>query len=180
MGSFFSSIFSTLKSTNSKEEFSNNVNENEIIKNQEGQKGQEGQEGQECPVNEGNQDVHCNILTEAATPAATITKRKSKPELLVHRPVDYSVPPNPSANLVIHEFLWKYGGKEILLAGSFTGWKPSIVMVPGSDYWRALVELDAAKVWEFKFVVDGVWRCALDLPTVTDSQGNTNNIIYPE
>lgn len=42
------------------------------------------------------------------------------------------------------------------------------------------MELDPRETWEFKFVVDGVWRCGLDLPTVVDPQGNTNNIIYPE
>lgn len=107
-----------------------------------------------------------------------IPKRKSKPELLIHRPSK-----EDADNSTIHEFIWKYGGKEVLLAGSFTDWAPTIQMVPrdhGNEYWRALVELDPTREWEFKFVVDGVWRCSLDLPTRTDSHGNTNNIIYPE
>lgn len=109
-------------------------------------------------------------------PSGNLSKRKSKPELLIHRPVD-------SDGLVVHEFIWKYGGKEVILAGSFTNWSPSIPMVPsdqGREYWRALVQLDPKKPWEFKFIVDGVWRCSLDHPTTTDPSGNTNNIIYPE
>ena len=110
-------------------------------------------------------------------PSGSLSKRKSKPELLIHRPAP------ESSNLTVHEFIWKYGGKEVLLAGTFTNWAPSIQMVPNDhsrEYWRALVELDPNQSWEFKFVVDGVWRCSLDLPTVTDSIGNTNNIIHPE
>lgn len=101
---------------------------------------------------------------------------KSKSKQSVHSP-------NASNKNKIHEFIWKYGGKEVLLAGNFTDWKPSIKMVPcdrDKEYWRGLVELDSGLEWQFKFVVDGVWRCSLDLPTTTDPQGNTNNIIYPE
>ena len=89
-----------------------------------------------------------------------------------------------SINCQIHEFIWKYGAKDsVHLAGTFTNWIPSIPMVPvdhNREYWRALVQLDPKQEWQFKFVVDGVWRCGLDLPTVTDPQGNTNNIIRPE
>lgn len=109
---------------------------------------------------------------------ATISKRKSKPELLIHRPEESS-----DSDSIVHEFIWKYGGKEVFLAGTFTNWSPSIQMVPSDpnrEYWRALVELDPKKSWEFKFIVDGVWRCSLDLSTKTDSNGNTNNIIHPE
>lgn len=117
---------------------------------------------------------------QTTTPAKPLPKRKSKPELLIHRP---TIPSTNSTSTAIHEFIWKYGGKEVLLAGTFTTWHPSIQMVPcdhENEYWRALVELDPSREWEFKFVVDGVWRCSLDLPTRTDTQGNTNNIIYPE
>lgn len=108
--------------------------------------------------------------------SGNLSKRKSKPELLIHRPFD-------SDGLIVHEFIWKYGGKEVILAGSFTNWSPTIQMVPSDqcrEYWRALVQLDPKKAWEFKFIVDGVWRCSLDHPTITDPNGNTNNIIYPE
>lgn len=117
-----------------------------------------------------------------------IIKRKSKPELLliVHKPTPTAFQStsqylNPINSAVIHEFIWKYGGKSVQLAGTFTDWKPSIYMVPIDpklEYWRALVELDPRIPWEFKFVVDGVWRCSLDLPTVIDSHNNTNNILY--
>lgn len=42
------------------------------------------------------------------------------------------------------------------------------------------VALDPRKEWQFKFVVDGQWRCSMDYATVKDGAGNMNNIIYPE
>ena len=119
--------------------------------------------------------------TAATTPSA-LAKRKSKPELVIHSPVP--AVQDDSASFQVHEFIWKYGAKDsVRLAGSFTNWQASIPMVPidhGREYWRALVQLDPTREWQFKFVVDGVWRCGLDLPTVSDPQGNTNNIIRPE
>ena len=119
--------------------------------------------------------------TAATTPSA-LAKRKSKPELVIHSPVP--AVQDDSASFQVHEFIWKYGAKDsVHLAGSFTNWQASIPMVPidhGREYWRALVQLDPTREWQFKFVVDGVWRCGLDLPTVSDPQGNTNNIIRPE
>lgn len=122
-----------------------------------------------------------NNQTASSNPSK-LTKRKSKPELLVHRPnPSHSQDSQPTR--IVHEFIWKYGGKEVLLAGAFTDWKPTIHMVPSDanrEYWRALVELDPSQPWEFKFVVDGIWRCSLDLPTISDPSNNTNNIIHPD
>lgn len=115
-------------------------------------------------------------LPAGRSPVA-VARKKSRPELILHRPIDTDRP------VQVHEFIWKYGGRQVRLAGSFTAWAPSIEMVPTGpalDYWRALVELDPTQAWQFKFVVDGIWRCSLDLPTCTDSAGNTNNIIHPD
>ena len=109
---------------------------------------------------------------------APLYKRKSKPELRVHTPQAAS-----GNNILVHEFIWKYGGKQVFLAGSFNDWKADIEMIPmasASDYLHAMVALDPTVAWQFKFVVDGVWRCSLELPTVVDSHGNTNNVIIPE
>ena len=137
-----------------------------------------------------NKEINLQLNSSSANSSnlntITITKRKSKPELLIHKPVkNINIPENStdSIDTVIHEFIWKYGGKSVQLAGTFTDWQPSIFMVPldpQCEYWKALVELDPKVAWEFKFVVDGIWRCSLDLPTITDPHNNTNNIIYPE
>lgn len=134
------------------------------------------------PITE-NETLKCQTPTENISNPKSLAKRKSKPELVIHSPLPACPDASPSTSQ-IHEFIWKYGAKEsVNIAGSFTNWLPSIPMVPvdhNREYWRALVQLDPAREWQFKFVVDGVWRCALDLPTITDPQGNTNNIIRPE
>lgn len=120
-----------------------------------------------------------------------IVKRKSRPELLVYSPTsssdskhEYNDGKAEDDDFAIHEFVWKYNAKDsVYLAGTFTDWIPSIPMQPADqskEYWRVLVKLDPKVQWEFKFVVDGIWRCSLDLPTRTDSSGITNNIIYPD
>jgi hypothetical protein len=108
-----------------------------------------------------------------------IAKRKSRQELRVYCPLadNYSC-------LQVHEFVWKYGGKQVFLAGTFNDWNPSeIELIPADsslEYHHVQVELDPTRTWEFKFIVDGVWRCNLDIESVTDMNGNTNNVIYPE
>lgn len=79
------------------------------------------------------------------------------------------------------EFLWKHGGSHVIITGSFDNWSQSITMAKDSanDLWRKTLLLDPSSPHEFKFVVDGVWRCSLDWDTNTDSQGHVNNIIRP-
>lgn len=80
-----------------------------------------------------------------------------------------------------HEFIWKYGGKEISLYGDWDDWQAGIKLQPRleGEGHSTTVLLDASKPWTFKYVVDGEWRCTLDLPTVQDEKGNVNNILHP-
>ena len=43
--------------------------------------------------------------------------------------------------------------------------------------FTATVNLDPLKSHQFKYVVDEIWRCSLDFPTVADDQGNVNNLL---
>lgn len=42
--------------------------------------------------------------------------------------------------------------------------------------WRVALWLAPGK-YHYKFVVDGQWLCDLGKPTVTDEEGNLNNVI---
>lgn len=78
------------------------------------------------------------------------------------------------------EFIWKHGGSNVTLTGTFDGWNKSIKMRRDQfGIFRVTIPLDPTVPWIFKFVVDGVWRCSMDLPTVTDQAGNVNNILPP-
>ena len=84
---------------------------------------------------------------------------------------------NPDGKPV--EFTWKHGGSNVVITGSFDNWSQSIIMAKDSvnDMWRKTLLLNPNEQHEFKFIVDGVWRCSLDWETHTDAQGNVNNLI---
>lgn len=82
---------------------------------------------------------------------------------------------------VPHEFIWHHGGKDIRLYGNWDGWQQGIVLKPrlqGQGHSTTIM-LDPKDTWTFKYMVDGEWRCALDLPTCKDDKGNVNNVLLP-
>lgn len=75
---------------------------------------------------------------------------------------------SPVANTIV----WRFGGSEVILTGEFDNWSASKKMVKkGTDFVAPQV------LGEFKFIVDGIWRCSLDYATVFDKQGNVNNTL---
>lgn len=81
------------------------------------------------------------------------------------------------------EFVWKYGGRrQVSIMGDFDNWLAGKKMVQtpdeGPGVWKVQITVRKnQKKILFKFVVDGVWRCSLDFPTQTDSDGNVNNFL---
>lgn len=81
------------------------------------------------------------------------------------------------------EFVWKYGGRrQVSIMGDFDNWSTGKKMVQtpdeGPGVWKVQITVRKnQKKILFKFVVDGVWRCSLDFPTQTDSDGNVNNFL---
>lgn len=90
----------------------------------------------------------------------------------------------PPAGTKWHEFVWRNGGKRVILTGAFDNWqiKEDHIMTarPGEGVHKICIPLDPNQAWQFKFVVDGQWRCSLDYPTICDPNGNTNNLLHPE
>lgn len=82
------------------------------------------------------------------------------------------------------EFLWLDPGTQVVLAGSFTNWMPSIKLAPFEfDHegglrkgFRASVELPPGFHF-FKFLVDDEWRVHPNIPYVYDEGGNENNYL---
>ncbi|KAI8983470.1 hypothetical protein BDB01DRAFT_125249 [Pilobolus umbonatus] len=46
--------------------------------------------------------------------------------------------------------------------------------------YLAEIPVNTKEDMEYKFVVDGEWRYAADLPHRTDRHGNINNVIYKQ
>ena len=82
-----------------------------------------------------------------------------------------------------HEFIWKYGGEKIILTGGWDNWSGNKTIMnydAEQDVHRVTIVLDSQIDWQFKFIVDGIWRCSLDYPTVRDTMNNINNVMYAE
>jgi len=73
-------------------------------------------------------------------------------------------------------FEWKKGGTIIQLAGSFNDWKP-VDMKKGTASFTQAVELEVGKTYEYKYVIDGIWKLDELVGNVKDTLGNINNVI---
>lgn len=75
-------------------------------------------------------------------------------------------------------FEWKEGGNAVLITGDFCGWSHQFTMNfnNATGYYELLLYLPKG-LYQFKFIVDGKWRCSQFLPTVGDNNNNVNNYV---
>jgi 5'-AMP-activated protein kinase regulatory beta subunit len=72
--------------------------------------------------------------------------------------------------------VWAHGGAHVELEGSFDNWTQRHVMQrSGKDF--TLVKLLPPGVYQYKFIVDGLWRHDPNLPSMYDDMGNINNVL---
>ncbi|XP_028754927.1 SNF1-related protein kinase regulatory subunit beta-2-like [Neltuma alba] len=71
---------------------------------------------------------------------------------------------------------WSYDGKEVAVEGSWDNWKTRMPMQrSGKDF--TIMKVLASGVYQYRFLVDGQWRYAPDLPWAQDDAGNAYNIL---
>ncbi|CAN7132205.1 hypothetical protein BRARA_H00854 [Brassica rapa] len=71
---------------------------------------------------------------------------------------------------------WCHGGKEIAVEGSWDNWKTrSRLQRSGKDF--TIMKVLPSGVYEYRFIVDGQWRHAPELPLARDDAGNTFNLL---
>lgn len=63
-----------------------------------------------------------------------------------------------------------------VIAGTFDGWTGRIPLNKSEKDFTLIANLPPGP-YQYKFIVDGKWRYAPDLPTTTDHDGNVNNTI---
>jgi hypothetical protein len=75
-------------------------------------------------------------------------------------------------------FQWKEGGNNIIITGSFCGWSHNFAMRKNekNNIYELTLYLPKGE-YQFKFIVDNIWRCSNFYPTVTDQNNNTNNVL---
>jgi len=80
-----------------------------------------------------------------------------------------------TTSLIDFVYEWHGGGTHVLLAGSFNEWK-GCPMVKKDNKWRTIYKLSPG-VYEYKVIVDGVWRVDEAHPSVRTSEGIINNVV---
>ena len=71
-------------------------------------------------------------------------------------------------------FVWRGGGEQVFVTGSFNGWRQRVPLVERDGAWAAEVSV-APGEHQYKFIVDGAWRLAEDQAVITDGRGLSNN-----
>ena len=74
---------------------------------------------------------------------------------------------------------WRGEAGEVKLAGEFNNWIPEATERQEDGSWSREVSLAPGK-YMYKFVVDGEWVVNMELPSVVDQEGNTNNVMEVE
>ncbi|XP_042479436.1 SNF1-related protein kinase regulatory subunit beta-2 [Macadamia integrifolia] len=71
---------------------------------------------------------------------------------------------------------WSYGGKEVAVEGSWDNWKTrKPLQRSGKEF--TIVKVLPSGVYQYRFIVDGQWRYAPDMPWAHDDMGNAYNIL---
>ena len=83
-----------------------------------------------------------------------------------------------NSNYIEYTFIWKEGGNNVKLVGSFNNWKEQLVMDkdPIDKIFKYKLKLKKDK-YEYKFVVDNTWKYSRQQKMKSDGRGNTNNFI---
>ena len=71
---------------------------------------------------------------------------------------------------------WTEEAEMVRLAGVFNGWQPELMEREEGGGWARRLRLRPGR-YQYKFVVGDQWRLDMDLPTVMDHSGNTNNVM---
>ena len=75
------------------------------------------------------------------------------------------------------KFYWNEGGNDVFITGSFCEWDKRLKMRKNNkNIFEIELFLPKGK-FEFKFIVDGIWRCSSNYQQIKDNRGNSNNFI---
>ena len=85
---------------------------------------------------------------------------------------------NSTKNNHNYTFTWDEGGNNVKLIGSFSNWTKYYDMEKDEKYniFKFSLPLENGK-YQYKFIVDGAWKCSKKQNTEDDGKGNINNIL---
>ena len=75
-------------------------------------------------------------------------------------------------------FIWSEGGNDVKITGTFSDWKVQYQMTKDPKDQIFKLELPLKKeIYQYKFIVDNVWKYSKKYPIIDDGFGNINNIL---
>ena len=75
-------------------------------------------------------------------------------------------------------FIWSEGGNDVKITGTFSDWKVQYQMTKNPKDQIFKLELPLKKeIYQYKFIVDNVWKYSKNNPIIDDGFGNINNIL---
>ena len=82
------------------------------------------------------------------------------------------------SNNINYTFIWSGEGNDVKLTGSFSDWKTKYQMEKelNKNIFKFELPLEP-KVYQYKFIIDGTWKCSEKCPTIDDGNGNINNVL---
>ena len=85
---------------------------------------------------------------------------------------------NNTNNKKNYTFIWDGEGDNVKLIGSFSNWKEQYEMEKDekNKIYKISLLLDN-DIYEYKYIVDGVWKCSKNQEIIDDGKGNINNIL---
>ncbi|XP_020245891.1 sucrose nonfermenting 4-like protein [Asparagus officinalis] len=84
--------------------------------------------------------------------------------------------------MVLTRFQWRYGGRQVFLCGSFSSWLehyPMAVVEGSPSVFQTICDLQLG-FHQYRFLVDGVWRCDEQQYIIPADHGMVNNVIFVE
>ena len=85
---------------------------------------------------------------------------------------------NRSKNIQNYKFIWDEGGNIVKLIGTFSNWKQQYDMKKDEKDHIFKISLPLSnEKYQYKFIVDGVWKCSQKQETIDDGKGNINNVL---
>jgi hypothetical protein len=112
-------------------------------------------------------DVIMKELKTVSSPSECSQAEKEKNSDVQTPPTEVKIPTT---------FAWKEGGNTVYLTGSFDNWQARILMNKINNEFVVVLELPKG-VYQYKFIVDTIWRFSKMHPNCNDGKGNINNIM---